>query len=317
MALRHAGCIVVVGRLVSSLSDFLPSSQVLVRTCFKHGIHAKRRTIMYASGAVKLMALLFLASVATAWTNEMVEFGLRRASPSSLTSMVKKLRAGFPITVATFGSSVSEYTHGVFASSVHAFLGSGAHRLSRIWDTAVSHHVCSPDEAAPCVTNGSVTNLMHHSNRSWPHINNTLVNLGISGGGLVSIVGSCFEAYLPFSADLLIFESSGGREGGTGPTKGEAANPAPISEFYHLLMHKFGALVPIPVVLMHYPWVMQLNNACTPSYNFSFKTLFGGTEIDDMSSTLASYYDFCVLSLRDARWAGLRSGAPRAESHRE
>lgn len=253
------------------------------------------------------------------WGPALVDAAVLRVGAPSLAPLLAKLGRGEPVTVLAFGSSVVQYSFGSWWSSAKALHDTGVLAFSRASQIEPNNpgDVCEPqDGGGACRMGGVGTALMRHLNATWPHPGHALVNVGQPGGGLQSVLESlCVDALLPHTADLLLFEVSGGGPGG-GTSPGDATvYPFYASALYHQMLHTLDRPAGLPVVLVHAPYVWELNGECEAyeASNFTFASLFEKSDqIDDTASAVAAYYGFSQLSLRNALWDALRAGAPAA-----
>lgn len=227
----------------------------------------------------------------------------------------------------TFGSSVTEGSHGHFFSSREAVFGTGARALSK----SDSESCKSP---GACDLPGSVRDLMVAINASWPHVNHTLINLGVAGADLVYFLDTCVGNTLPHTADLLIFQNH--KDNATCSGDQECAGVrglAIIEKLHHRLEEMLSpshsqrntpshAEQSLPLVLMSYLWVTDpLNDntswtvgnnrrACGKSaWEHRMESSLRAAAVEDSFAPLSAFYGWSSISLRNALFASLRDGA--------
>jgi hypothetical protein len=131
-------------------------------------------------------------------------------TPDAWRPLLAKLRAGRPITVLGFGSSVVEGHSGCYLKDEATLHAAGVVRappnMARVLNVTRA-----------CRMPGYMSALMHAINATWPHAAHTYVNAGVSGASLGNFASHmCVDAFLPTEVDLLLFEQHG--EAGDGAT---------------------------------------------------------------------------------------------------
>ena len=101
----------------------------------------------------------------------------------ALRPVFAKLRAGLPVTVAAFGSSITSSYGGCYHTDVEA--------LSARLGGALPPNFQGNKQRKECASNGAnrfgfVAHLMAALNKTWPHAGHTLVNVGVGAATLAS-----------------------------------------------------------------------------------------------------------------------------------
>ena len=261
------------------------------------------------------------------WTAGDLEEGVATKHLHAWRPLVDKLLSGRGVTFLTFGSSITDGSHGHFYSSRAALRALGQHVPSRSQRTA-----CKAAGDGACVREGTLADLMSYINATWPHVNHTLVNLGRAGSDLRELArGGCFDAFLPAEADLIFLQSHADSVLCNRCDERDQAGVAAAETLYRLVLRKLhpGATTP-PAVLMSYLWVtepqddiqswhvgVRRGHACDyfAEHNTTFlhrvSSSMAGVSAEDRLSAAAAYYGWTALSLRNAIWAGLRDGMAR------
>ena len=122
---------------------------------------------------------------------------------SGLLPLLQRLDAGLPITVAAFGSSITSNFGGCFHADI-AFLRSRVENLPSNFLGNVARTMCAPDSAWRV---GFASLFMAAVNRTWPHQQHLLLNIGMGATTLSSVVDhTCLDEHTPPDVDLLLFE---------------------------------------------------------------------------------------------------------------
>ena len=137
------------------------------------------------------------------WTDEMLQHAnmLGASSYLQLRPVLAKLHRGRPLTVAAFGTSITE-SAGCWHRSMEQLEGSvGALRLSR------------EDMEGRCTgsSRGYLSTFMRVLNDTFPHPDHLLVNNAMPGSTPAHYLNwFCLEFYVPRRPDLVIIEQVGG-----------------------------------------------------------------------------------------------------------
>lgn len=235
--------------------------------------------------------------------------------------LVDKLLSGRGVTLLTIGSSIVENSHGVFFSSRGALDALGVRALPPSVD------LC-PLEArqggAACVLDGTVAQLMAYINKTWPHPEHALINAGHSGSDLRTLASAgCYDAFLPASADLLIFENHIDDALCQDCPPRIVEGVADAEKLYDQLAHRVQhGDAPLPLVMLSYVWVtdpadhelswsvgLLRRNKCNANFTHRVRASMTGVAAEDRLSAAAAYYGWTMLSMRNMLWASLRDGA--------
>ena len=259
------------------------------------------------------------------WAPGDLEEGVATKHLHAWRPLVDKLLSGRAVTFLTFGSSITEGSHGHWFSSRAALRSLGQHTLSYS-----QRYFCKASGDGACVHEGTLTDLMAYINATWPHANHTLINLGRAGSDLGGLArNGCFDAYLPAEADLLFLQSHVDDALCNQCDEREQAGVAAAEQLYRLVLRKLRpGPAPPPAVLLSYLWVtdptddvqswhmgVKREHACDyfAEHNSTFQhrlsSSMSGVTAEDRLSTAAAFYGWTALSLRNAIWAGLRDGA--------
>jgi hypothetical protein len=124
-------------------------------------------------------------------------------TPDAWRPLLAKLRAGQPITVLGFGSSVVEGHSGCYAVDVASLHAAGVARappnMARVLNAT-----------GACRMPGYMSAFLHGVNVTWPHAGHLYVNAGVSAASLGGFASHmCVDAFLPSAVDLLLFEQHG------------------------------------------------------------------------------------------------------------
>jgi hypothetical protein len=134
------------------------------------------------------------------WDEAMLQAGVMQAGYKQLFPLFDKLNSGKPITVAAFGTSISD-TAGCWYSSI-----------DKIKQTVGLLRFPPKEQMRRCTAlkHGYLNRIMHMINSTWPHTDHVLVNLAIPGATPRGhSLRECLEDYLPAKSDLVIVEQVG------------------------------------------------------------------------------------------------------------
>ncbi|GBF96630.1 hypothetical protein Rsub_09376 [Raphidocelis subcapitata] len=139
------------------------------------------------------------------WDRALLSASLGAANFEQMRPLLRKLRAGRPITVAAVGSSVVQDHGGTFHSSLEAVRAAVPSPHPYLYGSGPG----SPGGPA-WTASGWLTYFMRAVNATWPHADHLLVNAGRGGATPAAIADSmCVEASLPSEADLVVVENMG------------------------------------------------------------------------------------------------------------
>lgn len=131
------------------------------------------------------------------WNEGLLREGVVVSGHNQLHGLLNKLHSGKPITVAAFGTSISD-NGGCFHRSVKHL--AGAVGMLR-WSEEEAEKKCSSTQA------GYLNNFMTVINSTFPHPDHLLVNNAVPGYTPGSYAnGFCWEFYIPRRPDLMILE---------------------------------------------------------------------------------------------------------------
>lgn len=261
------------------------------------------------------------------WSAALVRSAVAVHWPDSLRPLLTKLRAGHPITVVAFGSSVVENGAGCWAS-LEALNASGVATLPPKQADQLAN---SP--SGTCRSFGWLAEFMCVVNSVWPHPRHALLNGGRGGAALSAFASHvCVDPWLPAAGfDLLVLESH--------HLDHSVEAAAALVRDVELIVHAVASKVrPPPASSAASPAVVLLNlfpvlnhverdfigNPCVGGFgvrcaecgpaaaaSLAERLLASGFDRagEDALAVASRRHGWSLVSLRDALAAGLRDGA--------
>jgi hypothetical protein len=131
------------------------------------------------------------------WDESMLQDSVIQSNHRQLFGVLEKLHSGKPISVAAFGTSITD-TAGCWFSSIEKMRHSVG-MLKSPPDVSMKRCTFRPY--------GYTNNFMRAINNAWPHPDHVLVNLAVPGTSPKYFATvECLEALLPPQPDLMIIE---------------------------------------------------------------------------------------------------------------